>query len=94
MILCVVPAWAVVALLIALSYDRERDTVRQSTAIMARALMQTVDTDLAAVQGALQALATSQLLADGDLPAFHAQAQKLQRLLDIGHIVLVDASRR
>ena len=77
----------------ALSYDRERDTLRQSTAIMARALMQTVDADFATVQGALQALATSQLLANGDLPAFHARAQKLRRLLDLGHIVLVDASK-
>lgn len=93
-IVCVVPAWAVVALVMALSYDRERGTLRQSTAIMARALMQTVDADIATVVGALQALATSPLLANDDLPAFHAQAQKLQRMLDIGHIVLADPSRR
>ena len=88
------PAWAVVALLIGLSYDRERGALRQTTAVMARTLMQMVDADLASVQSALQALATSQLLANGDLAAFHAQAQKLQRMLDIGHIVLVDASHR
>ena len=93
-IVCVVPAWAVVALVMALSYGRESGTLRQSTAVMARALMQTVDAEVATLQGALQALATSPLLASDDLPAFHAQAQKLQRALDIGHIVLADPSRR
>ena len=56
------------------AYARERAGVERAALDVARALMQTVDHELASARAALQALATSPSLDNNDLAAFHAQA--------------------
>ena len=75
-IACILPAAAAAILLLYHSYQRERASVERSTIATARALMQAVDRELASAQGALQVLATSPLLAEGDLAGFYRQAQE------------------
>jgi signal transduction histidine kinase len=55
----------------------ERETQRIGTVDQARAMMTAVDAQLRGSIAALQALATSRLLADGDLPAFTAAARRV-----------------
>jgi hypothetical protein len=82
----VIPAALAAALLIGYSYDRQRTLSEDRTLDIARALVQTVDRELASAQAALLALATSPYLASVDLAAFHRQAQDAIRELGLATV--------
>ena len=58
-IVSILPAWVATAFAIWRSYDRERVALQNGTVETARALMQTVDSKLAAATAVMQVLATS-----------------------------------
>jgi PAS domain S-box-containing protein len=91
---CVLPASAVTLLLVFGSYQRERERYEQTTTQTAHALMLAVNRDLAGVQTALQALATSTPLAAGRMREFDSQARDALRAWPGGRISLADAHAR
>lgn len=93
-IACVVPASLMAAVLISYNFQRERArTVRDSVAT-ARALASAIDRELAGVQSALFALATSPHLSSGNFRPFHAQATEMLPNLIANNIVLADVNGR
>ena len=87
---CIIPASLMVVGLISYNYHRERaQLVRESMATV-RAMMSAVDRDLAGVQAALLALATSPYLASDDLSAFYDQAKEVLKNQTANNIVLID----
>jgi PAS domain S-box-containing protein len=70
----ILPATAAVGLLFAQAYLRERAGMERASLDVARALMQTIDRELASAEAAMQALATSPNLDQPDLRAFFDQA--------------------
>jgi PAS domain S-box-containing protein len=88
---CIVPMAAVSAYLIVDFYARERTQIINNTVGQARAVMAAVDRDFDSTQAALQALATSRLLQDGDMAGFHAQAREALVNLRADSIVVVGA---
>jgi signal transduction histidine kinase len=90
-IACVLPAWLGMAVLIVSMYRGERDRAIQSSITTARTLMLAVDRQLAAVQFAMEVLATSAELTTRDLAGFHARASELIRYLPGINIVLTDS---
>lgn len=91
-IACIIPAALMAAFLISESYQRERASVERDMIATARALMQTVDTDLNGVQSTLQVLAASRTLVAGDLKGFYAEAQALLPSQIGSNIVVHDPS--
>ena len=91
-VVAILPGILVAGFLVVASYGRERASRERDTIAMARALMQVVDAELKSVQTALQVLATSPLLASGDLAGFHRQAREAWRGRIGNNIVLADAS--
>ena len=91
---CVLPLWLAAGYLVFTSYHIKLDLVERQMLETARALSQVVDRDQAAIQGALEALATSPSLASGDLAAFHAQALTLLRGYPGADIILADLDGR
>jgi signal transduction histidine kinase len=89
---CILPSVAMAAFLVAHSYQRDRAGVEASTIEIARALMQTVDQELAGVQSALQVLATSPYIASGNLAGFHAQALTVLPTQTFNTVMLADAT--
>jgi PAS domain S-box-containing protein len=89
-LVCLLPAWAITTWLIVISGLRERDAREHSTIDTARALMQTVDRELASSVVGLQALATSPFLASQDFANFHRQASEALANLAGSDIVLLD----
>jgi signal transduction histidine kinase len=88
---CVLPMWLVSALFAAYAYQSRRDLIERHMVENARAVMLTADRDLAAISSALQALATSPSLVDGDLVGFTLQAETVVH--DRGGTVVVLADR-
>ncbi len=88
---CVVPVWVAAALLVNLGYQAKRALVTQGMQEMSRSLSMVVDRELASVQAALTALATSPSFASGDLAAVHAQAATLLQSWPGANIVVCDA---
>lgn len=86
---CIVPAAAGTALLILQSYEREKLKLETSTIATARALMATVDADIAGAQAALQTLAALPQ-ASGDLARFYDHAVALVPSQTFNNIVLKD----
>ena len=91
-IACVVPASLMAVVLISYSYERERGRLVRDSIATARALTSAMDRDLAGVQSALYALATSPHLASNDFGAFHSQAKEVLPNLIANNIVLIDAN--
>jgi len=91
-IVCIVPAWAATAFFIVMSYERGRDIKKVDTIATARALMQTVDGELARTTSALQILATAPSLAAGNLADFYAQSREGLRAMAAVNVVLIDPS--
>src|ERR1700730_6102447 len=91
-IACVVPASLMAVVLISYSYERERGRLVRDSIATARALTSAMDRDLAGVQSALYALATSPHLASNDFRAFHRQAKEVLPNLIANNIVLIDAN--
>jgi signal transduction histidine kinase len=86
------PAGVAAFLLIGYSYERQQESARQNTLATTRALTQAVDRQLAIGRTALQALATSPYLTNGDLAAFDVQARQALPELPGNNIVVSDAS--
>jgi PAS domain S-box-containing protein len=89
----IVPAAAAAVALFVHSYLRERAGVERTTLDVSRALMQVIDRELASAEGAMQALATSPNLDQGDLRAFYGQATEVLHYRP-GNILLLSDSRR
>lgn len=92
----VVPTAVAVLTLFLFSYERERAGVEQASLDVARALMQTIDREMASAQGTLQALATSPNLdrGHGDIRAFYLQAADMLRDRPGNILLLADSDGR
>src|SRR5713226_6739769 len=91
-IACVIPASVMAAVLISQNYQRERARLVRDSMGTARAMTSALDRELAGVQSALFALATSPNLSSNNLRAFHGQAKEVLPNLIANSIVLVDAN--
>jgi diguanylate cyclase (GGDEF)-like protein len=89
---CIVPPSISVAAWVSYHYDQAKKQQATESIAMARAMVSTLDRELAGIQAALAALATSPYLRNGDFPAFHRQAQEVERALDVINIVLIDGA--
>lgn len=87
---CILPIAVVAAVLIFNFYQHERTRLTIDAISRVRAMTSAVDREIATTQAALRALATSPLLAKGDLGAFHAQAVEALRGLRAESIVVMD----
>ncbi|MDQ7970903.1 MAG: cache domain-containing protein, partial [Oxalicibacterium faecigallinarum] len=89
---CVVPASLMAVLFIAHDYQRARDHLLFNLLTTARTMMAVVDRDIASIESALNALATSQHLDDHNFGAFYTQAKRIQDASENISITLLDAS--
>lgn len=80
-----------VVALISYNYQRERARLVRDSIATARAMTSAMDRELAGVQAALFALATSPHLSSNNLPAFYSQAKAALPNLIVDNIVLIDA---
>jgi len=87
---CVLPGVLVSAATITRSFRQDRADLEHDTVGMARAISQTVDTELAGLRSALTVLSYSPLLQVENLSAFHAQASEVARAINGLNIVLAD----
>jgi diguanylate cyclase (GGDEF)-like protein len=91
-IACLIPASLMVVALISYNYHSERARLMRDSIATARALTTAMDRELAGVQSALFALATSPHLSSNDLRAFHSQAKEVLPNLIANNIVLIDVN--
>ncbi|MEO7579340.1 MAG: MHYT domain-containing protein, partial [Massilia sp.] len=91
---CVLPAVLLVAGAIYFQYERERDQMLRDAVATARVLSIAVERDLASVESALQALATSPYVAADDLAALHRQALLMMPSLNAANIYVTDNGGR
>jgi PAS domain S-box-containing protein len=89
-IVCIVPAWGATAYFLIDSYQQGLDTRKSDMIATARALVQTVDAELARSTSAMQVLATSPSLTSGHLADFYAQAQQVLPAASAVNIALAD----
>jgi signal transduction histidine kinase len=87
---CVLPGVLVAAGTITRSFQHDRAELEHDTVAMARAISQTVDTELSGFRSALTVLSYSILLDAENLSAFHVQASQVVRAIDGNTIVLAD----
>lgn len=87
---CVVPATLGAALLILQAYRDGLGSQRDRAVAVSRAVLTEVDERLRGATAALQALATSPALEQGDLAAFHAQAMRAMPFQHGNTLVLSD----
>lgn len=71
-------------------YQRLREQQARALVVTARAIIATVDKDLAGVESGLRVLSTSRLLLAGNLPAFQLQAEDALGHLHVAALVLED----
>jgi len=91
----IVPAAILAAALVGYDYyTRERTRLIRDTVGTARALVATVDGELAGAQAGLTGLASSPYLAAGDFSRFHVQASSTLKDLELLNVVLLDSSGR
>lgn len=91
-IACIVPSFVFMAIWVVYDYDNERNELTRQTIARARAIVTTVDRDVAGIQAGLSVLATSPYLASDNLPAFYEQAKAAQAALNVNNIVLIDGT--
>jgi PAS domain S-box-containing protein len=91
-LVCVLPAWALTTGIIVAYGLRERSAQEQGMVAMARALTQAVDRELESSVTALQALAASRLIADGDFAGFQRETSQVLPHLAGSSIVLANSS--
>jgi diguanylate cyclase (GGDEF)-like protein len=89
---CIIPAFLMVAALIAYDYHQERSQTDQASLATARAMMSAVDRELAGTRAALLALATSPLLTSNDLVGFYNQAKGVLETQSARNILLIDSN--
>jgi len=87
---CLIPASLMVLASLAYGYQQDREHLIQDSMATARAIMSAVDRDMAGMQAALLALATSPYLASNDLSAFYGQAKEVLKTQKTDNIVLLD----
>jgi hypothetical protein len=87
---CIVPASLMVVALLWYDYHQDRERLIQESTATARAMVSAVDRDMAGMQAALLALATSPYLASDDLAAFYGQANEVLKRQRSDNIVLLD----
>jgi len=87
---CIIPASLMVVALLSFDYQQDREHLIQDSMATARAIMSAVDRDMAGMQAALLALATSPHLASDDLSAFYDQAQEVLKTQKTDNIVILD----
>jgi diguanylate cyclase (GGDEF)-like protein len=87
-----IPASLMAVVLISYNYQREQARLVRDSIATARALTSAMDRELAGVQSALFALATSPNLFSNDLRAFYGQAKEVLPNLIANNIVLIDAN--
>jgi diguanylate cyclase (GGDEF)-like protein len=87
---CIIPALLMVVALLAYDYHQDREGIIQESMATSRAIMSAVDRDMAGMQAALLALATSPHLASDDLSAFYEQAKEVLKTQKTDNIVLLD----
>jgi diguanylate cyclase (GGDEF)-like protein len=87
---CLIPPSISVAAWVSYNYDQAKKQQATESIAMARAMVSALDRELAGIQAALAALATSPHLSNGNFPAFHRQAQEVERALGVINIVLID----
>ena len=86
---CVLPMAAVAVFLVLQFYENERAQIIAASVSRARAVMAQVDRNFDTTQAALRALATSRMLASGDLAGFHGRAQDVLHNLNADSILLL-----
>ncbi|MEO6017077.1 MAG: ATP-binding protein [Polaromonas sp.] len=86
---CLLPAMVAAAGILTYHYQRQRAQLVGEAVASARALKNSVNTELAAVQTILEVLATSPYLQNQDLAAFHAQATKVLSGSFINNIAVI-----
>lgn len=86
---CVVPAAGMVIALIFAHYRQDLQQSQINTIGTARALAAALDQQVIGVQASLTTLATSELIASGDLAGFHTRAKGVQINYRVATIVLV-----
>src|ERR1700722_15246596 len=89
---CIAPASLMVVALLSYDYYQDRARLVQESTATARAIMSAVDRDMAGMQAALLALATSPHLASDDLSAFYDRAQQALKTQKADNIVVLDPS--
>jgi PAS domain S-box-containing protein len=90
----VLPAAALVFVLVTYDYQQERAQLKANTVATARAIGFQLDYRIAEVQSGLTALATSRLLRLSDLSYFDQQAREVRAAQPISNIVLVGLDGR
>jgi hypothetical protein len=90
-LVCVLPVWLISGFLVYYAYDSKRAQETGHMLGTARALSMSVDRELASIQAALQALATSPVFGSGDLAGIHSQALELLRSYPKADIIVADA---
>jgi PAS domain S-box-containing protein len=86
---CVLPVAAIAVYLVLQIYENEQAQVIAASVSRARAVMAQVDRDFGTTQAALGALATSRMLAAGDLAGFHERAVDVLHNLSADSILLL-----
>ncbi len=89
---CILPAWLLAAIVIYLSYERERAAVLEQTREATHTLLRLIERDIAANQAALETLAASDDIDRSDRSEFYRQAKEVLRHTPGFTIVLTDAS--
>jgi signal transduction histidine kinase len=89
---CVVPAALAAAFLVVRSYARERTSLETSTIATTRTLARVVDQDLASTKAAMEVLAMSARLTDGNIESFRVIAREVLRANPGNGIVLTDTT--
>ncbi len=87
---CIIPASLAAVALISYNYHQGRAQLVRESMGTARAMMSTVDRDLAGMQAALFSLATSPHLASDNLAAFYGQAKDVLKTQHADSIFLLD----
>src|SRR5450432_3808797 len=88
---CIIPASLMAVALLSFDYHQGRARLIQDSTATARAIMSAVDRDMAGMQAALLALATSPHLASDNLAAFYGQAKEALKTQKTDNIVLLDS---
>jgi diguanylate cyclase (GGDEF)-like protein len=91
---CVLPGSLLAAFMIFDNYDVQRQQLTRDTIATARAMVATLDRDLASVESGLHVLAASPQLISGDLAGFHRHAKEALFSQNSFNYVLIDAAGR
>ena len=89
---CLLPGILIAVLLLSYNYEQGRANVLRDSMATARALLSVVDREFATAEISLRTLATSTLLKNNNMAAFHAQALDVLNRNSINNIVLIDAT--